>query len=95
MEEGTHLNENGIQNDTAWLQDLRDRSSVTTTQITSLKVPTTASWSNGSCNGPAAPFKTMWTRYGIFGKLEVSHELSGPQRIQMIRSWCFVVREAQ
>ena len=81
MEEGTHLNENGILNDTVWLHDLRDRSSVTRTQTSSLKVPTTASWSDDSCNGPAAPFKTMWTRYGTFGILEVSDELSEPQRI--------------
>ena len=46
----------------------------------SLKVPTTASWSNGSCNGPAALFKTMWTRHGSFGKLEVSDDLSEPDR---------------
>ena len=41
----------------------------------SLNVPTTASCINGSCNGPAAPFKTMWTQYGTFDELEVSHEL--------------------
>ena len=45
-----------------------------------MKVPTTASWSDGSCNGPAAPFKTTWTQYGSFGKLEVSDDLSQPDR---------------
>ena len=75
MEEGVQLNENGIQNDTVWLHGLRDRSSVTGTQMCFLKLPTTASWSNGSYNGPAAPFKTMWTQYGSFDNLEVSHDL--------------------
>ena len=56
MEEGTQLNENGIQNDTVWLHDLRDNLSVPGTQMCSLKVPATASWRNGSCNGLAAPF---------------------------------------
>ena len=45
-----------------------------------LKVPTTASWSNKSCNRSAAPFKTMWTQYGNFGKLEVSDDNSEPVR---------------
>ena len=77
MEERVQLNENGIQNDTVWLHDSRDRSSVTKTrtQMCSLKVRTTASSSNGSCNGLAAPFKTMWTQYGSFDKLKVSHDL--------------------
>ena len=53
---------------------------MTRMQICSLKVPTTARWSNGSCNGPAAPFKTMWNQYGRFGKLKVSHDLWKPVR---------------
>ena len=55
--------------------DLRDRSSKKRTQMFFWKVSTAASWSNGSCNGPAAPFKTMWTQYGPFTKMEVSHDL--------------------
>ena len=77
MEEGNHLNKNGLQNDTVWLHDFRDVSSVTRTQMCSLKRPTTASWSNGSCNGLAALFKTMWNRYRAFVKLEVCDDLSG------------------
>ena len=49
-------------------------------QIRPLKFPTATSWSNGSCNGPAAPFKTMWVQYGRFGKLENSHDLWEPVR---------------
>ena len=95
MEEGTHLNENGIQNDTIWQHDFRDVASVTRTQMCSLKVPTTASWSNGSCNGSAALFKTMWTRYGSFGKLEVSDDISEPDGNLDKRKWGFVMGEAQ
>ena len=63
MAEGAQLNVNGTpQDDTLWLREFRNNSSVTRMEICSLKVPTTASWSNGSCNGPAALFKTMWTR---------------------------------
>ena len=69
MEETAQLNENATQDDTIWLHGLRDNSSVTRTQLCSLKVPTAASWSIGSCNGPVAPFKTMCTRYGSFAKL--------------------------
>ena len=77
--EGTQLNVNGTpQDEPLWLHDLRDNLSVTRMQISSLKVPTATSWSNGSCNGPAAPFKTMWVQYGRFGKLEVSHDLREP-----------------
>ena len=75
MEKGTQLNENGIQNDPVWLHEFRDNSSVTGTQMCSLKVPAAANWRKVSCNGPAAPFKTMWTQYGPFDKLEVSHDL--------------------
>ena len=72
MEEGAQLNMNGTpQDDTLWLREFRDNSSVSRMEMCSLKVPTTASWSDGSCNGPAALFKTMWTRHGSFGKLEV------------------------
>ena len=79
MEEGAQLNMNGTpQDELLWLHDLRDNVSVTRTQMCSLKVPTTASWRNGSCNGPAAPLKTMWIQYGRFGKLEVSHDLWKP-----------------
>ena len=80
MENGTQLNENGIQSDTVWLHDFRDVVSVTRTQMCSLKVPTAASCCNGFCNGPAALFKTMWTRYGSFGKLEVFDDLSESDR---------------
>ena len=77
--EGTQLNENGIQKDTVWFE-LIDKSSVTRTQMCSLEVPTTESWSGGSCKGPAAPFKTMWTQKGTLGKLEVSYNLVEPRR---------------
>ena len=81
MEEGAQLNMNGTpQDDTLCLREFRDNSSVTRMEMCSLKVPTTATWSNGSCNGPAALFKTMWTRHGSFGKLEVSDDLSEPDR---------------
>ena len=46
----------------------------------SLKVPTTASWKNGSCNGPASPFMAMGTQYGSIGKLEVSDDLLEPEK---------------
>ena len=81
MEEGAQLNMNGTpQDDTLWLREFRDNSSVSRMEMCSLKVPTTASWSDGSCNGPAALFKTMWTRHGSFGKLEVFANLSEPVR---------------
>ena len=81
MEEGAQLNMNGTpQDDTLWLREFRDNSSVSRMNMCSLKVPTTASWSDGSCNGPAALFKTMWTRHGSFGKLEVFADLSEPVR---------------
>ena len=77
MEEGAQLNMNGTpQDDTLWLREFRDNSSVSRMEMCCLKVPTTASWSDGSCNGPAALFKTMWTRHGSFGKLEVFADLS-------------------
>ena len=80
-EEGAQLNMNGTpQDDTLWLREFRDNSSVSRMEMCSLKVPTTASWSDGSCNGPAALFKTMWTRHGSFGKLEVFADLSEPVR---------------
>ena len=75
MEENTQLNESGLQADTFWLRECRVKSSMTGTQMCSKKAPTTASWSNGPCNGPTALFKTMWTRYGFFGKMEVSEDL--------------------
>ena len=81
MEEGAQLNMNGTpQDDTLWLREFRDNSSVSRMEMCSLKVPTTTSWTNGSCNGPAALFKTMWTRHGSFRKLEVSADLSEPVR---------------
>ena len=81
MEEGAQLNMNGTpQDDTLWLREFRDNSSVSRMEICSLKVPNIASWSDGSCNGPAALFKTMWTRHGSFGKLEVFADLSEPVR---------------
>ena len=79
MEENVQLKENGIQDDTSRLHEFTENVSVTR-KMCSLKVPTAASRSNGSCIGAAAPFKTMWTRYGSFGKLEVSLELSEPRR---------------
>ena len=78
-EERSQLSGNGTRDDTFWLYDLTDNVSVTRTQMCSLKVPAT-SWSNGSCNGPAALFKAMWTRHGSFGKLEVFDDLSEPDR---------------
>ena len=81
MEEGAQLNMNGTpQDDTLWLREFRDNSSVSRMEMCSLKVPTTESWSDGSCNGPAALFKTMWTRHGSCCKLEVSADLSEPVR---------------
>ena len=81
MAEGAQLNVNGTpQDEPRWLHDLRDNLSVTRMQICSLKVPTATSWSNGSCNGPTAPFKTMWIQYERFGILEVSADLSEPDR---------------
>ena len=81
MEEGAQLNMNGTpQDDTLWLREFRDNSPVSRMEMCSLKVPTTASWSDGSCNGPAELFKTMWTRHGSFGKSEVSADLSEPVR---------------
>ena len=79
-EERSQLNGNGTRDDTFWLHDLTDNVSVSRMGMCSLKVPTTASWSDGSCNGPAALFKTMWTRHGSFGKLEVFADLSEPVR---------------
>ena len=81
MAEGAQLNVNGTpQDEPLCLHDLRDKLSVTRMQICSLKVPTATGWSNGSCNGPAAPFKAMWIQYGRFGKLEVSHDQWEPVR---------------
>ena len=84
MDERAQLNKNGSQDDTFWLREFRDNSIMTRTHICSLKVTTTASWSNGSCNGPTAPFKTIRTQsfgsLGSFGNLEVSHKLSEPPR---------------
>ena len=81
MEEGAQLNMNGTpQDDTLWLREFRDNSSVSRMEMCSLKVPTTASWSDGSCNGPATPFMAMGTQYGSIGKLEVSDDLSEPRR---------------
>ena len=81
MEEGAQLNMNGTpQDDTLWLREFRDNSSVTRMERCSLKVPTAASWSNGFCNGPAALFKRMWTQNGTLGKLEVSDNLLGHVR---------------
>ena len=81
MAEGAQLNVNGTpQDEPLWLYDLRDNLSVMRMEMCSLKLSTTARWSNGSCNGPAAPFKTMWNQYGRFGKLEASDGLSKPDR---------------
>ena len=84
MEEGAQLNVNGKpQDDTLWLCEFRDTSSVTRMEMCSLKVSTTAIRKNGSCNGPATPFKPFkakWTQYGSFGELEVSDDLLEPER---------------
>ena len=81
IEEGAQLKVNGTsQDDTLGLREFSDNSSVTRMEMCSLKVPTTASWRNGSCNGPAALFETMWAQYGSIGKLEVSDDLSEPDR---------------
>ena len=80
MEESAELNENGLQDDLIGLHDFRDNLSVTRTQMCSFKVPTTATWSNGSCNKPATLFKTMWTRYELCGILEVSDDHLEPDR---------------
>ena len=96
MKERAQLNKNGIQNDTHWLREFRSKSSRTGTQLCSLKVPTAASWSNGSCNGPATPFKTMWTQHESFGELEVSVDrLKLVRNPQMIKGWGAVVRKTQ
>ena len=80
-EEGAQLNMNGTpQDDTLWLREFRDNSSVTRMEMCSLKVPTTASRKNGTCNGPATPFKAMGTQYGSFGNLEVFDDLLEPDR---------------
>ena len=64
MEEGAQLNMNGTpQDDTLWLREFRDNSSVSRMEMCSLKVPAT-SWTNGSCNGPATPFMAMGTQHG-------------------------------
>ena len=48
MEEGAQLNMNGTpQDDTLWLREFRDNSSLTRMEMCSLGVPTAASWSNG------------------------------------------------
>ena len=75
-DERNQLIANGIQNGTIGQHEFRDRSSVTRTQMCSLKVPTTASWRKGP-----APFKMMWTQYRSFGKQEVSYEPSEHCRI--------------
>ena len=81
MTEGAQLKVNGTpQDDTLWLREFRDNSSVTKMEMCSLKLPTTASWKNGSCNGSATPFMAMGTQYGSFGELEVSDDLSEPDR---------------
>ena len=90
MAEGAQLNVNGTpQHEPLWLHDLRDNLPVTRMQMCSLKVPTATSWSNRSCNGPAAQFKTMWIQYGRFGKLEVSHDLWEPVRNPDEKKWEF------
>ena len=95
MDERTQWKENVIRDDTTGLHEFRDRSSVTRTQMCSLKFPTAESWSNGYRNGPAAPFKTMWTQYGSFGKLEVSDNLRSLVENYMIGRWGFVVNEVR
>ena len=53
---------------------------MTKTPTCSLQVPTAAGWRNRSCNGSAAPFKTMWTTYGSFVNVEVSYDHLEPHR---------------
>ena len=76
MEERAPLKENGIQDDASCLREFRGKTSATRTHMFSLKVPTTARWSNG----PAAPFKTMRTQFETFGKLEAFDDNSKPDR---------------
>ena len=64
-DEKAQLSVIAIRDNTFGLDDFRDNLIMANTRMCSLKVPTTAIWSNGSCNG-AAPFKTMWTQYGFF-----------------------------
>ena len=97
MEENAQLNENAKQDDPVWLRELRYKSSVTRTRLCFLKVPTATSWKNGSCNGPAGPFDTMWTAFGSFVTKEVSYDLLifwSLIKTLMIKNWCFVVKEA-
>ena len=74
MEESAQLNENGTHDDTLWLREFRDNSSVTRTQMCSLKVPTTPSWSIVSYDGSASPFKAIGTQFGSFDKVEIPDE---------------------
>ena len=92
VEEYAQLKKNGIQKDTVWLHVLRDNFSVTKTQMCSLQVPTAASWRSWSCNGSAAPFKTMWTPYGSFVNVEILIIIWNLIETQIIRSWGFMVK---
>ena len=80
MNERTQFSVIAIRDDTIGPDDFRDNSSVAMTQLCSLQVPTTISWSNGSCNEPATLFKTIWTRDESFDKLEVSDDHLEPDR---------------
>ena len=94
MDERAQLSLNGIQDDTNWLHDFRETSLVTITQTCSLNVSITSSWSNGSCNGPATPFKTTWTQNRFLGKLEAFKDISESDENPDCESRSIVVREA-
>ena len=77
-----------------WSTRFQRQLSMAMTKMCSLK-KTTTSWSNGSCNGPATLFKTMWTRYESFGKLEVSDDHLEHDRNPDDKNRNFVVRETR
>ena len=80
MDERAQLSVIDIRDNTIGLHDFRDNLSIAMMKMCSLKKPTTTSWSNRSCNGPATLFETMWTQYESFGKLEVSDDHLEPDK---------------
>ena len=80
MNERAQLRVIAKRDDPIGLDSFRDNALLTMTQMCSLRIPTTASWCNGSCNGPATLFKTMSTQYGSFGKMEVSVDHLEPDK---------------
>ena len=95
MEERVQLNEKGIQNDTVWLHDLSDRSSVTKRKCVLLMYQQQHVAATGlamarlhrsrQC-GLSRGLLINWKFLMIYGRLIET---------QMIRSWCFVVKEAR